>query len=131
MSLDDAMDDARNSGGPGRFLDQLVAKLGAARAETVFGAPIERGGVTVIPVARVRWGAGGGGGSSPGKQGSGTDQGSGGGGGLSASPAGYIELRDGHAAFVPIRDYGALAPLVLASGFAALLFFHGLRRLLR
>lgn len=129
--LDDAMDQARGNGSPGRFLDLLVEKLGTARAETVFGAPVERDGVTVIPVARVRWGAGGGGGTSPAKQGDGNDAGSGGGGGLMASPVGYIELRGGQAHFIPIRDFGALAPLVLAAGVAALFVLHGLRRLLR
>ncbi len=43
-------------------LTRLAERLGAtAAASAVFGTPVERNGVTVIPVARVRWGFGGGG----------------------------------------------------------------------
>ena len=60
-----------------RFLERLTALVGAhAGAKAVFGDPVERDGLTVIPVARVRWGVGGGGGT--GLDGSGT----GGGGGV-------------------------------------------------
>ena len=39
----------------------MAEKLGAvAKAATVFGEPVERDGVTVIPVAKARWGFGGG-----------------------------------------------------------------------
>ena len=41
-------------------LTRLAESLGAnAAASAVFGTPVERDGVTVIPVARVRWGFGG------------------------------------------------------------------------
>ena len=44
-----------------RFIGTMAVKLGAvARAATVFGEPVERGGITVIPVAKARWGFGGG-----------------------------------------------------------------------
>jgi uncharacterized spore protein YtfJ len=50
-----------NSGSAEGFVASLAEKLGAtARAATVFGDPVERDGVTVIPVARARWGYGGG-----------------------------------------------------------------------
>src|SRR5450830_152164 len=42
-------------------LTRLAERLGAgAAASAVFGTPVERDGVTVIPVARLRWGFGGG-----------------------------------------------------------------------
>jgi uncharacterized spore protein YtfJ len=64
----------------------------------VFGAPVERDGVTVIPVAAIRSGIGGGGGSDPSKG----QGGEGGGGGGSASAAGYIEIKEGRTRFVPV-----------------------------
>jgi uncharacterized spore protein YtfJ len=55
--------------------ERLAEQLGdSVRASAVFGKPVERDGVTVIPVARARFAFGGGGGSD------GTGQGSGGGG---------------------------------------------------
>jgi hypothetical protein len=55
---------------PQRRTDELLATLAeriGARfdAGTVFGAPVDRDGVTVIPVAAIRFGMGGGGGSDP------------------------------------------------------------------
>ena len=45
----------------GDGFSRLAERLGAsASASSVFGEPVERDGVTVIPVARVRWGVGGG-----------------------------------------------------------------------
>lgn len=64
----------------------------------VFGEPIERGDVTVIPAANVRGGGGGGGGESP------TGTGSGGGFGMSASPAGAYVIRDGSVRWEPALD---------------------------
>ena len=38
------------------FLTTIAEKLGAAaKASLVFGEPVERDGVTVIPVAKSRW----------------------------------------------------------------------------
>jgi uncharacterized spore protein YtfJ len=93
-------------------LGKLVEAIGgSASAKAVFGDPVARDGVTVIPVARVRYGFGAGSGSGGGRRrrrdGDGNDEdqyGSGGGGGLQASPIGYIELRDGQACFVRITD---------------------------
>jgi uncharacterized spore protein YtfJ len=67
----------------------------ALTVKRVFGDPIERAGVTVIPVANVAGGAGGG---------RGTDQsggGSGGGFGLRATPAGAYVIRDGDVTWQP------------------------------
>src|SRR5215217_8241057 len=48
---------------PATFFEQLAEKLGAtARAAHIFGERVEGDRVTVIPVARARWGLGGGGG---------------------------------------------------------------------
>ena len=61
----------------------------------LFGEPVERGGVTVIPVAVVRGGGGGGRGEGSGPEGVGTGSGSGGGFGLAAKPAGVYVI-EGH-----------------------------------
>src|SRR5690606_34414305 len=59
------------SNGMARFGD-LAERVGTtARVETVFGEPVERDGVTVIPVARARWGFGGGTGARSGEEGEG------------------------------------------------------------
>jgi len=93
------------------FLVRLAESLGMnANAGAVFGSPIERDGVTVVPVARARYGFGGGGGSRE------EQQGFGGGGGLIVSPVGYIELKAGGARFRPIRYPLLLGPLIASTG---------------
>ncbi|HYN69869.1 MAG TPA: sporulation protein [Candidatus Eisenbacteria bacterium] len=108
-----------------RILERLVSQVGGhARAEAVFGDPVERDGVTVIPVARVRWGVGGGGGSAV------DGAGSGGGGGLAADPIGYIEITSAGASFRPIaRSFGAAG--ILAVAIAAVIVIRALARLRR
>lgn len=59
----------------------------------VYGKPIERGTVTVIPAAAVRGGGGGGNGPALGPSGAGS--GSGAGWGMRARPVGAYVLRDG------------------------------------
>ena len=104
-----------NSGSAEGFVASLAEKLGAtARAATIFGEPVERNGVTVIPVAKARWGFGGGAGQRR------DEDGAGGGGGAQVTPVGFIELRNGAAEFRPIRNVsfgwlmlGGLAGLLL------------------
>lgn len=122
------------SGRASSFLEGLAERLGfSARAGAVFGDPVEKGGVTVIPVAKVRYGFGGGSGSDTTDEGDGSkhDEGSGGGGGLSASPVGFIEVHDGFAEFKRINDPMSVVPVVLAGGAAAWLVLRGLRGLFR
>jgi uncharacterized spore protein YtfJ len=108
-----------------RLLERLVSHVGGnARVQAVFGDPVERDGMTVIPVARVRWGVGGGGGSLP--DGSGT----GGGGGVVADPVGYIEIASDRATFQPIgRSFGAVE--TVASAIAAAIVLRALVRFRR
>ena len=80
-----------------------------ASAKQVYGDPVERDGLTVIPVARVQWGFGGG------ALGRGAIERGGGGGGARAHPSGFIEIRDGKAEFRPIHDAGTTAGLVSAA----------------
>jgi len=105
---------------PRRRADELIGsiaeRLGAHFAtSSVFGAPVERDGVTVIPVAAVRLGFGAGAGADPGKQ-----EGEGGGGGGSMTAAGYIELKDGRSRFVPIVRPERMVALMLGAALAGI-----------
>jgi Sporulation protein YtfJ (Spore_YtfJ) len=96
---------------PQRRTDELLARLAeqvGARfgVSNVFGAPVERDGVTVLPVASIRFGLGGGSGSDP-RTG---QEGEGGGAAGSASAAGYIEPKDGRSRFVPVVDPAPMPP---------------------
>jgi len=84
-----------------------------ANAKQVYGEPVERDGATIIPVARVQWGFGGGG------LGQGASERGGGGGGVRATPAGYIEVRDGASQFRPIHDDNVKLVAIGAGAFLA------------
>ena len=70
----------------------------------LFGEPVERDGVTVIPVAVVRGGGGGGHGEGPGPEGVGTGSGSGGGFGIAAKPAGVYVIEGDTVRWRPAVD---------------------------
>jgi uncharacterized spore protein YtfJ len=99
------------------WFEKLAGRLGdSAQAVAVFGDAVERDGLTVIPVARARWGMGGGD-----RRSNGEDAGVGGGGGATVAPIGYIEIRGGSTRFVPIIDVKVMAGFGL-TGLALLLF---------
>ena len=122
--------EASAAGLAAEVLERVAGVLGSKASVTaVFGEPVARAGITIIPVARVGFGFGGGAGK--GRKQTDTGQGAGGGGGASAVPAGYIEIKDGNAVFKPIRDplVDVVVPLAtLVAGFAAP---RMVRRLLR
>ncbi len=108
------------------FIDRLAQRLGVtANAATIFGAPVERGDVTVIPVARAAYGFGGGEGTRSGQGGSG------GGGGVSVAPVGYLEIRPAGVVYNPIRDWVVLIPTLAAGAALTLVTARGIARLLR
>lgn len=99
---------------PRGLVERLAQALGAeANATNIFAPPIERDGVTVIPVAKAVYGFGGGGGRQA------EDEGSGGGGGAVVTPVGYIEIAEGVTRFRPIRDPLLVAACGAASGIVA------------
>jgi len=107
---------------PRRRTDDILTTLadrlgGRFSASTVFGSPVEREGVTVIPVATVRFGLGGGGGEDP----SGGQSGEGGGGAGSGAPAGYIEIKDGRSRFVPLVHPTRMVAMFCATAVAIVL----------
>jgi len=107
----------------GDFLDRMAERFRAtANAATIFGVPIERDEITVIPVAKVVYGFGGGRGQSSG------GDGSGGGGGMHVSPVGYIEIRNGGAVYKPIRNWAELISAIAAGGLLTLLCARLFRR---
>ena len=107
------------------FVDRLAQRLGGtANAAMIFGTPVERGDVTVIPVATAAYGFGGGSGSTS------VDEGAGGGGGVRVAPAGYIEMRQGAVLYRPIRDWAVLIPAIAAGSLLTLVAARGIARLL-
>ena len=95
----------------GGFIASLVDRIGANfQASAVFGQAVERGPVTVIPVARASWGFGGGSGGGEDGQ-----EGAGGGGGGSIKPIGFIEVGESGAKFRQIRDPRLVAAVIAAS----------------
>ena len=103
--------------------DAVLQRIGqtvgqGATVSTVFGEPVEREGITVIPVAKARFGFGGGGGA--GAHGSADGSGGGGGGGAIVSPVGYIELSQGSASFKRIPGPFERVALVVAASLALL-----------
>jgi uncharacterized spore protein YtfJ len=106
-----------------QLVNELLERIGEtvgrrAQVSAVFGEPVERGGLTVIPVAKARFGFGGGGGSGAreGDEGAG----GGGGGGAAVNPVGYIEVRDDTAEFKRITTPTDVLALAVAASAAAL-----------
>ncbi len=129
-----AMDEVRHavSAAPAdRILERLAELVGArAGVQAVFGEPIQRDNLTVVPVARGRWGFGGGGGRADGPP-SGPASGSGGGGGVAADPIGYIEVGPDGATFRPIREPYPSPLFLVACGLTASIVLRALARLTR
>lgn len=112
-----------------RLLEQLARRVGAkASVQAVFGEPIHQGDVTIVPVARVRWGFGGGGGRTDDAS-TGPASGSGGGGGVAADPVGYLELASDGVTYRPIRDSYPSPAFLLAAGVAAAIVIRAFARI--
>lgn len=150
--VDIAMDAARKAGdGPiDGFVERLAERIGAkVNVKAVFGEPVEREGITIIPVAKVRWGFGGGAGTGPVPVGPGLDgddgglsdeaarasarqgTGQGGGGGATADPIGWVEIGPDGAVFKPIVPAMPSPGFLLAAGATAALVLRALARLFR
>lgn len=102
-----------------------------AMVKQVFGDPIERGGRTVLPVARVQYGLGGGWGGSR-QEGAAEDKplaagGGGGGGGVKARPVGALEITDTGTRFIHFADPVEIIKACVGGLLALLL----IRRLMR
>ncbi|MFG2331883.1 GerW family sporulation protein [Streptomyces sp. NPDC048604] len=110
------------------ILDRLAERLGGrASVTTVFGEPVTRDGITVIPVAESAFGFGGGTGRELGPEKDG--EGGGGGGGAAAKPVGYIEIGEGAAVYRPIRRPWTEAAGPVAAVLVALIVSRTVRAL--
>lgn len=102
------------------FVERIAEKLGiAANSSTIYGEPVERAGIAVIPVAKAMYGFGGG--TGAGTKADGSDSGSGGGGGMVLQPVGYIEIKEGNTRFRTIRDPQTVVKIVAIGSLALLL----------
>jgi uncharacterized spore protein YtfJ len=95
------------------LLEQVASALGGrASVRAVYGEPITRGDVTIVPVARASFGFGGGAGGgwktgAPEGEGGTAEvseggDGGGGGGGADVRPLGYVEIAPGGTTWQPI-----------------------------
>lgn len=94
----------------------------------VYGEPIERDGVLVIPAASVQGGGGGGSGTGTGPGGEGEGTGSGGGYGIRARPVGVFVVRDGDVKWQPAVDPNRIVAAMALVGVVALLVRRSLGR---
>lgn len=95
--------------------EMLSGARDALTVRRVYGDPIERDGLLVIPAAKVMGGGGGGGDS---------ENNGGGGFGLRASPAGAWIIRDGEVSWEPAVDATRIATLGMI---VAIIFFWTIR----
>jgi uncharacterized spore protein YtfJ len=89
----------------------------AMAVKRVYGEPLEKDGITVIPAARVQGAAGGGGGEGPDGQG----RGSGSGFGVNARPAGAFVIRGEEVDWRPAIDVNRVILGAQLVAFGALL----------
>ena len=115
---------AENTG----VLEILQGVIDGVRAGTVFGQPIEKDGVTVLPVARISGGGGGGKGQDAGGR---EAEGAGGGLGLSARPVGVYVIRDGKVSWSPAVDVTRVILGGQLVGVVALLTLRALFKIIR
>lgn len=90
----------------------------------VYGEPYEHDGITLIPAAKVRGGAGGGAGEGPNEQGKGW----GGGYGVMAGPAGAYVIKGEKVTWVPAVDVNRI---VLVAGILAIFALGTVRSIVK
>jgi uncharacterized spore protein YtfJ len=98
-----------------RTADLVTTLRDGMTVSRVFGQPYERDGVTVIPAATVRGGAGGG----SGRKAETSEEGEGGGMGLVARPAGAYVIKDGAVSWQPAVDVNRIVTVGVAGWVAA------------
>jgi uncharacterized spore protein YtfJ len=90
-------------------VSKMLSSLGdhlrvGASVRNVYGEPVNAGGRTVIPIARVGYGFGAGGGEGRSPETTADRAGSGGGAGMSARPVGALEITEAGTRFIPFID---------------------------
>jgi uncharacterized spore protein YtfJ len=101
-------------------VDEMVAGTqDAINVKRVYGEPIEKDGITLIPAARVSGGGGGGGDA---------EHNGGGGFGISAHPIGAYVIRDGKVSWEPALDLGRV---IFMGQIVAIVMFLTLRSIFK
>ncbi|MDP9269798.1 MAG: sporulation protein [Chloroflexota bacterium] len=101
-------------------VDEMVhGTQDAINVRRVFGDPIEKDGITIIPAAKVMGGGGGG---------ADAEQNGGGGFGIRARPAGVYVIREGNVTWQPAIDVNRI---VLGAQVVAIVFFLFLRAIFK
>ena len=90
-----------------RVMDVVNEAKGAMRASAVFGEPFEKDGITIIPAATIRGGAGGGGNE-------GDPQAGGVGFGVYSRPVGAFVIKGGEVTWQPALDLNRVIMLAIA-----------------
>jgi uncharacterized spore protein YtfJ len=115
-----------------RLIEGALDKIrGTAGVKTVYGEPIKVDGKTIIPIAKVAYGAGAGAGPAKAEGEATSDAAEGAGVGAYAAPVGVVEISEGETKFVPInskRKLGIAAAVGAAAGMLAGLFMGRGRR---
>lgn len=114
----------------------LAQARDAMTVKRVFGEPIERDGLTIIPVANVMGGAGGGSGQGPFPVGEGpvetgvstSPSGAGVGFGVRATPAGVYVIRNGEVDWEPAMDMTRIAIMGQIVGIVCLLVVRSIMK---
>ena len=101
-------------------IDEMVAGArDAMSVKKVYGDPIEKNGLTLIPAAKIRGGGGGGG----------DTEGNGGGGfGLTARPVGAYVIRGDQVTWEPALDITRTAMMGMLTGIVALLVMRSIAK---
>jgi uncharacterized spore protein YtfJ len=110
--------------------DLVSSATEAASVKRVYGQPIERDGMTVIPVATVGGGFGGGQGGAAAEAGEGGEKPTswGGGGAFSAKPVGVYVIKDGELSWHPAVDTNRTILIGCLTGIVALLVVRSVAR---
>ena len=108
----------------GKVSDLVSDPRDTITVQRVFGEPYERNGVTLIPAAAVRGGAGGGEGEGPEREGSGM----GGGFGVSARPVGAYLIKGEEVTWVAAADTTRVIVLGQVVAIVALLVIRSVLR---
>ena len=97
--------------------EMLEGAREAMSVKRVYGDPIEREGLTIVPAARVSGGGGGGGDA---------ENNGGGGFGLAAHPIGVYVVKDGDVTWEPAVDVNRLSAMGIVAGIVALLVLRSI-----
>ncbi len=109
------------------ILEQFDRKMEhTADAAVAFAPPQEFGNLTVIPVAKVRWGIGSGTRTGKLKEQDGAQEGKESGQIVSVSPVGYIEVKEGTTTFRPFFTPDTILKMQVVGGLIAIAILRGI-----